>query len=146
MTWWIWMAVGLVLAAMEVVTPGGLVLVFFGAGAVVAGLLALTGLAPSLGLQLLVFAVISVVSLLLLRKPIQARLQPRARTQEVDALPGETARTEGPIAPGAYGRVELRGTTWTARNVGARPLVAGERCRVATVQGLELHVTSQEPS
>jgi hypothetical protein len=145
MTWWIWMVVGLILAALEVVTPGGLVLIFFGAGAVVAGLLSVAGVA-SLGVQLLVFALVSVVSLLLLRKPIQSRLHLRGPAEPVDELAGEEAMVSQAIAPGDHGKVELRGATWSAKNVGSRALVAGERCRVMSVHGVLLHVGPAERS
>jgi membrane protein implicated in regulation of membrane protease activity len=45
-----------------------------------------------------------------------------------------------PIAAGGFGRAELRGSTWSARNVGATALAAGERSRVVAVQGLELEI------
>jgi membrane protein implicated in regulation of membrane protease activity len=42
------------------------------------------------------------------------------------------------LAPGAVGKAELRGTTWTAQNADDRPLARGQRCRVARVEGLTL--------
>ena len=39
MTGWMWIAMGLVLAAIELATPGGFFIIFFGVGAVGVGLL-----------------------------------------------------------------------------------------------------------
>jgi membrane protein implicated in regulation of membrane protease activity len=44
------------------------------------------------------------------------------------------------IAPGAVGRVELRGTVWSARNDAAESIEPGRRCRVFRVDGLLLYV------
>ena len=41
MPWWIWIAFGLVLAAIELATPGGFFIVFFGIGAIAVGVLEL---------------------------------------------------------------------------------------------------------
>ena len=37
MGWWIWILVGLGLLAVEVIVPGGIILLFFGAAAIVVG-------------------------------------------------------------------------------------------------------------
>ena len=39
---------------------------------------------------------------------------------DVDSLVGETAVAQQDIPAGEIGRVELRGTSWSARNRGAR--------------------------
>ena len=44
MTWWMWVALGLVLGAIELATPGGFFVIFFGVGAVIVGLAELAGL------------------------------------------------------------------------------------------------------
>jgi membrane protein implicated in regulation of membrane protease activity len=58
----------------------------------------------------------------------------------VDSLVGELAIADDAIAPGQYGRAQLRGSTWTARNVGERTTIVGERSRVVAVRGLELDI------
>ena len=64
----------------------------------------------------------------------------------MDSLVGELAVAAGPIAAGQYGRAELRGSTWTVGNVGDGAVVAGERCRVVAVRGLELDIRSEARS
>jgi inner membrane protein len=38
------------------------------------------------------------------------------------------------------GKVELRGSSWSAQNVSPSPLTSGQRCRVEKVDGLMLLV------
>jgi membrane protein implicated in regulation of membrane protease activity len=63
--------------------------------------------------------------------------------RDVYTLVGEIATTAEMIAAGAHGRAELRGTTWTVRNLEASPLTAGQRCRVVAVKGLMLDLRSE---
>ena len=58
-------------------------------------------------------------------------------------LVGETAVAKEAIAPGAIGRVELRGTAWTARNRGLETLATGTRCVVIGVDRLTLFVEAE---
>jgi len=117
MTWWLWEVLGLALAAIELTTPGGFFVIFFGISAIVVGALALGGVVATAWIQWILFTVIALVALRLFRQPLLARI--RTRNQgEVDSLTGEVAVAAGDIPPGAHGRAELRGTTWGARNVG----------------------------
>jgi inner membrane protein len=142
MDWWIWLAAGFVLLLLELVTPSGFFIMFFGIGAVLAGLAGWAGLVADAGAQWLLFTVASVLSLLLFRGKIQARVQPGARPA-VDSLIGEIATPVEGIAPGAVGRVALRGSTWEARNDSDVGLYANQRCRVVRVSGLQLGVVAE---
>ncbi|MGZ7030612.1 MAG: NfeD family protein, partial [Thermoanaerobaculia bacterium] len=65
------------------------------------------------------------------------------RTVVVDTMIGEEAITTDEIAPGATGRADLRGSTWSARNVGETPLAKGQRCTVERIDGLLLHIRAK---
>lgn len=68
MEWWFWMAGALALATLEVLVPGYIFL-GFAVGAAMMGLLMLFGLTASgLALTLAIFAVMSLVSYLVMRK------------------------------------------------------------------------------
>jgi len=140
MEWWIWILLGLGLLVVEMVTPGGLFALFFGLSALlVAGLSAL-GLGPA-WLQWLAFAALGVVFLLLLRRRLHARLE--TRNIPVDSLVGEIALPLEDLPPGATGRAEMRGTSWTARNSGGAPLARGCRCQVEKVEGLTIWIRAE---
>ena len=136
MQWWHWIAIGLVLAGLELLTPGGFFIVFFGVGAIVVGLLEALGLASPAWVQWGLFTVLSVTALVLFRKPLLARVRMPEQRTEIDSLVGETAVPDDDIAPGAMGRAQLRGSAWQARNVGAVTAQRGRRCRVVRVDGL----------
>ena len=66
--WWVWMSAAVVLATLEVILPGYIFL-GFAIGAAMMGLLILVGVsATGLAFTLLIFAVLSLVSYLLMRK------------------------------------------------------------------------------
>ncbi len=139
MSWWIWVILGLMLLGAEVALPGGIVMLFFGAAAIVVGVLGALGLGGPAWLQFVLFSILSVVSLLVLRDPILERMKVRGgEAQEIDSLVGTTAIVDQDLAPGADGKAELRGTTWSAHNLSAEPLAAGQPCVVERVEGLTL--------
>jgi hypothetical protein len=130
---------GLVLGAIELATPGGFFVIFFGVAAVVVGLAELSGLGlPAWG-QWLAFPILALVALRLFRKPLLAKLQP-ASGAPVDSMVTELAVPVAAIEPGQHGRAELRGTVWAAHNVSPTAVIAGQRCRVVAVNGLQLDI------
>lgn len=142
MEWWIWLVAGIALMLGELLTPGGFYLIFFGVGGVAAGLAAALGVS-SLTAQVVVFLAVSMGALFFFRRPMLERLrkgQPAAHGE----LTGEVAVPMGEIAVEAVGQAELRGTVWSARNVGIRPLAAGERCVVKRVDGLTIYLRPEE--
>ena len=135
MSWWHWLALGLVLVALEMAASGGFYVIFFGIAAIAISGLHLFDLAGPIWFQLLLFSVISVGALLLFRSPLLRMLQPDSPT-DVDSLVGEVAIPLEDIPPGAVGRAELRGTVWSARNNSPVTLIRGQRCRVLKVDQL----------
>jgi membrane protein implicated in regulation of membrane protease activity len=143
MTWWLWVALGLLLGAIELATPGGFFVIFFGVAALAVGLGQLAGLGlPAWG-QWLAFPVLAIVALRLFRRPLLARLQPATGGPAVDSMVSEVALPVAAIEPGQHGRAELRGTVWSARNVGTTVAGAGQRTRVVAVNGLQLDIVPE---
>ncbi|HET9886429.1 MAG TPA: NfeD family protein [bacterium] len=140
MTWWIWMVLGLGLAAVEILTPGGFFVIFFGVAAIVVGALSGLGLAGPPWFQWLLFSVLAIVSLLFFREPLLRKIERSQRKEPVDMLEGEIAVAQEEIAVGSIGKVELRGSSWSARNESERAIHKSERCRVHKVEGLTLGV------
>jgi len=140
MIWWLWLVLGLVLVGVELVTPGGFFVIFFGAAAIVLGTLGGLGLAAPAWFQWLLFSVLSVLCLGLFRKPLMRRFGlTDADSPPVDSMVGESCIVVEPPGADGYGKVELRGTTWTARTAGPPP-AKGQRCRVERVDGLTLWI------
>jgi len=143
MQWWHWAVLGLALGLLELATPGGFFILFFGVGALLVGLLSMIGFAGPLWLQWMLFGVLSVVTLFFFRDPLLRRMRAAERTGLVDSLTADIAVTKEDILPGAVGRAELRGTSWSALNVGMAVLHRGQRCSVRKVEGLTLHITAE---
>ena len=143
MYWWLWLVLGLVLLGLEAITPGGFYVLFFGVGALVVGAAAGLGIGGPVWAQWLLFSVISVASLLLFRPYLLRVTRSQERPDPIDTLEGEIATPLEDISPGAVGKAELRGTTWTALNQDSRMLGRGERCRVARVDGLTLSLRAE---
>jgi inner membrane protein len=141
MTWWQWALLGLVLAAAEILTPGGFFVIFFGLAGLLIALLVAMGLASALWLQILLFSVFSVAFLLLFRNPLLRWMARRIPgPAEVDTLVGETATTSAAIPAGGVGPAQLRGTVWSARNGSSKEIPGGSRCRVVRVEGLVIWI------
>ena len=142
--WWHWIVFGLILALGEIATPGGFFLLFFGSAAIIVGLLDVAGVAQALWVQLALFSILSIGSLVLFRGRLQQRLNLDSQLQPaVDQLVGEVGTVSGELPPGAIGKVEVRGASWSARNASDVVLRPGTRCRVLAVDGLMLDVAPE---
>jgi len=139
---WIWLAAGLVLVIAELATPSGFFIIFFGVGALTVGLLVGLQVISSLWLELALFSVLSVAYLLIFRDRLQHMFQ-MPPPPKVHSLVGVMAVVQERLLPGVGGRVELRGSMWSARNTSSVTLDAGQRARVAAVDGLTLAVVPE---
>jgi inner membrane protein len=144
MIWWYWMLLGLLLLGAEMMTPGGFYILFFGLAALIVGTLAGLGAVEADWLQWLLFSGVAVGSLLICRQPLIGMMkQTASETPDMDSMAGELAIPLEPLEVGATGKAELRGTTWTARNVGTAPLDKGQRGKVTHIEGLTLWITAE---
>jgi membrane protein implicated in regulation of membrane protease activity len=141
MTWWLWVLLGLILLGLELAQAGGFFVIFFGAGALLVGLLVGIRAVQASWLQWLLFTALSIISLLLFRKPLLEWMR-RGETPQapVDTLVGETAVLTEDLPTGGVGKAELRGTSWSVRSRAPESLRRGQRTRVEQVDGLTLWV------
>jgi membrane protein implicated in regulation of membrane protease activity len=140
LSWWLWLTLGLGLLIVELVTPGGPFILFFGLGALVVGVVVGLGGSEAAWFQWILFSVFSVLALVFLRRPLRARLNLDAPEGRVDSLVGGEALLLEDLPLGGVAKAELRGSSWNARNAGQAPLSKGQRCRVERVEGLTLWV------
>jgi membrane protein implicated in regulation of membrane protease activity len=141
--WWHWLVLGLLLIALELAASGGFYIIFFGIAAVIISLMAALGADTPVWAELALFSVISVGSLLLFRSPLMRWMNIDGAGVDVDSLVGDTGVAQQDIPPGGIGRVELRGSSWSARNNGATLLAAGRRVTVIRVERLMLIVEAE---
>ena len=146
MSWWGWITVGaLLLLAELMLVDVEFYLVFLGLSALLTGLLVLGGLSIPYWAQWLLFAFVSVGSLVLFRRALHQRLRPPPGEEIREGADGERATAEATIEAGGMGPVSLRGTTWSAHNISASAIASGQACRVTEAKGLTLKVRP-EPS
>ncbi|MGQ9620412.1 MAG: NfeD family protein [Bacteroidales bacterium] len=113
----LWFILGLILFLLELVLPG-FVIFFFGLGAWVTALACLL-FSPGTDIQILIFAVTSVLSLVALRRLIQKKIfYGKTDYGELveDEFTGKEAKALTDITPGKKGKVEFKGTTWSAES------------------------------
>lgn len=142
--WIFWAILGAVLVVAEVFTTG-FVLLWFGIGALAAGLAGLLGV-HSITVQFLIFAIVS-ISLTAASRTIFVNYFSREKSggdlkSGVESLPGKigtvVSSSRGSMHEGA---VKVFGSTWTAYPAeGEEPLEAGDRVEVTRVQGASIYV------
>jgi membrane protein implicated in regulation of membrane protease activity len=141
MPWWGWLVVGTALLGAEVAIQTEFWLAVLGAAAVAVSLALLAGLSLPVWGQWLGFAGLSVLLAVTVRRQVRDKLASRTPGLKPELL-GEHGTSRGEIAPGSIGSVEVRGSTWRARNVGDTALREGDAIRVEAVEGLTLDVRS----
>ncbi len=136
---WQWLVMGMLLLGAEMfLIDAQFYLVFLGVAAVLVGGAVWSGLSLSTPEQFLLFAVLSVVALLLFRKQLYQKLrQPDGDVPEALSVGDHVVLTDT-LVPGQTSRVEYRGTTWLVRNVDTQSL-SGEVV-ISHVEGLTLLV------
>jgi len=143
MAWWIWVLLGFGLLGLELATTS-IQVGFFGGGAIAVGIVVALGFGGPLWFQFVLFTVISLASLFFLRQKMLAALGLATPSKEIDTMVGEIATATREIGAGETGKSELRGTSWNTRNEGGATIPVGARCRVLSVDGLTLVVSSDE--
>ena len=114
----VWFIIGFILILIEFAVPG-LITIFFGIGAWSVALISLIFNIP-LTLQLVIFIIGSILPLIFLRKRFQSLLAGRSiaasevNVTELEEFLGKKAIAVEEITPNKKGRVEFRGSTWTA--------------------------------
>lgn len=113
----VWFIAGIAMLILELVLPG-LIIFFFGIGAIITGLLCLL-FDISLSVQLIIFISVSVTSLLLLRKRFSLVFQGKTTAENKDdsmleEFMGKKAVVVKDIDVNKPGKIEFRGTQWIA--------------------------------
>jgi membrane protein implicated in regulation of membrane protease activity len=113
MEWYIWIALGIVCMIVEVFSFS---FYFFsiGAGAIVAGLFATTIFEDNLPWQLLIFAISTTISFLLMKKFARKIIKNDVPQTNIYALENKTGVVIKEILPNQKGYVKIEGEEWSA--------------------------------
>jgi membrane protein implicated in regulation of membrane protease activity len=144
MLWWHWSILGLSLVGVEILTLGGLgnfYFLFFGVAALMVGALTWLGLIEADWVQWFFFVVFGIISLFALKKPLQGSGFLSGKNGiPVDSMVGEFATVLENLEGQRIGKVELHGSSWTARNAGTSTIEKGSQAKVIRVEGLTLWI------
>ena len=137
----IWFIVGFLFFLLEFVVPG-LILFFFGAGAWIVAIVLLF-IDISFNTQLTLFIVGSLITIMLFRRTLKRLLAPKTHnTSQLlqDEMIGKKGIAETGIAPGQNGKVQFKGTIWTAASNDV--ISAGEEVLIKRNESILLFVES----
>jgi membrane protein implicated in regulation of membrane protease activity len=141
MPWWGWIIFGALLFGSELmIIDAAFYLVFIGLAAIITGLVDLLGLSLEYWAQWMLFASLSLVSMVLFRQQLYEKLRGGSGPGYVTGPAGETIKLAEELAPGDSCRMSYRGTNWTVLNAGADAMASGENVRINSVDGLTLKV------
>ena len=140
MPWWGWIVIGTLIFCAELFAiDAQFYLIFIGSGALIVGAVELLGFAMPAWLQWLMFASLSIVSMVTFRRKLYDTIRGGVLPVS-DAVVGKSINLEEQLAPGATCRAEFRGTTWTVKNVGEATISSGSNATIEAMDGLTLHV------
>lgn len=143
MPWWGWLVVGAALLASEMfLLDAQFYLVFLGISAALVGLIGWAGIELPVWAQWLTFGAFSLVSMIEFRQRVYQRLRGKTGLVEERVTVGDRVVVPTPLAVGETCRIDYRGSSWSARNIGEQPIDAGKEAVIAHVEGLTLHVKS----
>lgn len=146
---WVWLVLAVAFVLIELTVLGGSLMVLpFGVSALIASLLAFSGI--SIEIQWAVFGLGGAVLFLLFwryQSLVQEgnRLPPGVGAVRLVGLTGVVTRTIDPHSTEARGRIVVEGDTWGAVTDGSAVLPEGTRVRIVDVEGTHVRVEPAEP-
>ena len=133
--WLIWVIISILCLILEL-SSGDFFLLCFAIGAAIAAIFA--GCGASLTWQIILFAVVSALSLLLVRPALIKKLHKphRVRLSNAEAMVGQEGRVSERIEANGFGRVAIDGDDWKARSVVDSAIEKDQRVRVVKMDSI----------
>jgi membrane protein implicated in regulation of membrane protease activity len=134
---WIWVALVIFFALIEVLTLG-LTTVWFAIAALIMVFLSFLKISPSV--QVLIFLAISAVLLIFTRPVAVKKFKIGREKTNVDSLIGKRVLVTKTISEFEKGEVKISGLIWAARSDSNTEIAAGTKCEVLRVEGVQIIV------
>jgi membrane protein implicated in regulation of membrane protease activity len=137
--WLIWIIISIICLILEL-SSGDFFILCFAIGAAIAAIFA--GCGASLTVQIITFAVVSALSLLLVRPALIKKLHKphKTRLSNAEALIGQEGRVSETIEANGYGRVAIDGDDWKARSIDGTAIKKGTHVRIVKMDSIILTV------
>ena len=141
--WLIWVIISIVCLILEL-SSGDFFILCFAIGAAFSAIVA--GCGANLTWQIIMFAVISALSLLLVRPTLLKKLHKpqKERPSNAEAIIGRVGRVRDAIEANGYGYVAIDGDDWKARSVDGSAIAKDTRVRVTKMDSIILTVEPVE--
>lgn len=133
--WLIWVIISIICLILEL-SSGDFFILCFAIGSAVAAIVA--AFVPSVTVQIITFAVVSALSLLLVRPALIKKLHKphKERLSNAEAMIGREGRVTEDIEAGGYGRVAVDGDDWKALSADGGAINAGTRVRITKMDSI----------
>ena len=146
--WIVWLALMIIMVIVECMGPA-LVSIWFAAGALVSLILSLFSLIPGVTIpwwvQVIVFVVVSAITLCALRPLSKRYLKRNTISSNVDSLVGKRGLLEEEIKPFEPGVCKINDVSWTAISTNGKETIAVKSVvEVVAIQGNKLLVKKVE--
>ncbi len=142
MTFLEWTLVAIVCGAIEILSAGFWFL-WLAIAAIIVALLIQFGTLPTLEAQLLVFAIFTLVFIVLTRPLVMKFVKSNDTVSNVKALIGQHGMTLTNVSPLQYGQVKVNGEVWTA--VSEEDIDDDTRIEVTGIDGVKLRIKKSDP-
>ncbi|MDD2228916.1 MAG: NfeD family protein [Candidatus Cloacimonetes bacterium] len=144
LAWHIWMMIGIGFVIVEIFDPA-FFFISLGIGAILTGLFSMIPVVGnSLPLQILIFAILSFIAFLFMRKLGKKLLKHTGGETNVYALKGKTGTVTKEILPEGKGFVKVGGEEWAAVEESQQGIELGARIIVQGIDGNKLIVIKKE--
>ena len=133
--WLIWIIISILCLILEL-SSGDFFLLCFAIGAAAGAIVAGCGL--SITWQVIIFAIVSALSLLLVRPALIKKLHKphKERLSNAEAMIGQQGRVSETIEAGGYGRVAIDGDDWKAKSADGSAIHKDTRVRVVKMESI----------
>ncbi len=133
--WLIWVIVSIICLILEL-SSGDFFILCFAIGSAVAAIIA--GCGASVTVQIITFAVVSALSLLLVRPALIKKLHKpnKVRLSNAEAMIGREGRVTEDIETGGYGRVAVDGDNWKAISADGTAINTGTHVRIVKMDSI----------
>lgn len=134
---WFWAVLGVVLLVLEVFTQV-IIMLFYGASALLVAVAAWQLGLTTFTHQVLAFSIVGTFGLLAFRKRILANFQKGAPDYQIDQ--NQSVTLESTIPARGEGRVSYQGTPWSAVNESDATLAVGARASIVRIEGNKIFI------
>lgn len=138
----LWLIVAIIMIVIELVTLGNLVTIWFAFGSVAALITAF--ITDNVMAQIIVFALVSVASLVLVRPIVSNTLRGKMISTNADSIIGRRFNLKDEITNDSWGMVNVDGSTWSCVSYDHKPVARGTLVEIIAIAGVKLVVKAVE--